>query len=61
MKDWLESTYSWENKQHSYNKLRRMVKEAWEAVPKWELVELLKTMPQRCQDVIDAKGGYTKW
>jgi transposase len=59
MKDWIEEKY--EDKQYPYEQLRKIVKEAWDEIPDERLIELLNTMPQRCQDVITAKGGYTKW
>jgi hypothetical protein len=43
------------------DELRRQVKEAWEAIESQTLEDLLSTMPQRCQDVIDANGMHTKW
>ena len=33
----------------------------WDSITEQHLEELLETMPQRCQDVINARGGYTKW
>jgi transposase len=47
MKDWIETTYGIE-KQFTYDELRKVVKEAWEVVPHYKLMELLETMPQRC-------------
>lgn len=35
--------------------------EEWEAIPVEELQDLVATMPRRIQDVINAKGGHTKW
>lgn len=61
MKDYIKLAYEIEKTFNSYDNLRRVVKEAWEAVPLEKLVERLETMPQRCQDVIDAEGGYTNW
>jgi hypothetical protein len=45
----------------SYDKLRRVAKEAWEAVRADELLTLVREMPARCEAVIDAQGGYTKY
>jgi transposase len=59
MKDWIEENY--EDRQYSYNQLREIVKRAWEVVTPERLLDLLQTMPQRCQDVIDARGMHTKW
>ena len=41
--------------------LRRVVKEAWEAVGADELLALVREMPAKCEAVIDAQGGYTKY
>ena len=45
----------------SHDKLRRVVKEAWEAVGANEVFGLVREMPARCQAVTDAQGGYTKY
>jgi hypothetical protein len=44
----------------SYNQLRAYVKEAWDSIMSDQLLDLLKTMPMRCEDVIAAEGGHTK-
>ena len=49
------------NRNASYDQLRDHVNEAWEAIGAETLSDLIATMPQRCQDVIDADGGPTKW
>ena len=60
MKDWIGIHYP--GKFASYDNLRKQVNEAWEAVVTPELLKgLVETMRQRCQDVIDANGGPTKW
>jgi hypothetical protein len=46
---------------YSHDKLRRVVKETWEAVGADELLALVQEMPARCKAVIDAQGGYTKY
>jgi hypothetical protein len=43
------------------DKLRRVVREAWEAVGADDLLALVRGMPARCQAVIDAQGGYIKY
>lgn len=58
MKDWIEEHYSQEDM--SYDQLRRVVKEAWDAVSEDYLEELILTMPDRCRLVIEANGGYIK-
>jgi hypothetical protein len=59
MKDYLENHYPEED--CSYDQLRAHVKEAWDSISSDQLLDLLKTMPQRCEDVIAAEGGHTKW
>jgi hypothetical protein len=59
MKDYIESHYP--EYHSSHDKLRRVVKEAWEAVGADELLALVREMPARCEAVIDAQGGYTKY
>lgn len=59
LKDWLGQKYPDQN--CSYDELRRRIQEAWDAIGEQELHQLILTMPQRCQDVIDAQGGHTKW
>ena len=58
MKDYIQKNFP---DKMSYDKLRAAVKEAWEAVPEDYLMELLDSMPARCQAVINAKGMYTKF
>ena len=60
MKDWIGLHYL--SKFASYDQLRQQVNEAWNVVVTPELLQdLISTMHQRCQDVIDAEGGHTKW
>ena len=44
-----------------YDELRKVVREAWDAITVEQLNELIDLMYTRCQDVIDAHGGHTKW
>ena len=60
MKDYIEENY-WYDENPSHDRLRRYVREAWDSITEDYLRELLATMPQRCQDVIAAEGGATKW
>ena len=39
-----------------YPKLKAAVKEAWEALAHEDILDLIRSMPQRCQAVIDAEG-----
>lgn len=50
-----------DGKQRSYDKLRDIVKEAWESVTSEDLMNLIRTMPERCQAVLDAEGGPTRF
>ena len=45
----------------SGDKLRRIVKEAWEAAGDDELLSLVREIPARYEAVIAAQGGYTKY
>ena len=58
MKDYIEN--KWEDIQLLYNNLRAAVKEAWEATTERQLLSLIESMQQRCQDVINAEGGYAR-
>ena len=60
MKNWIEEQYGPEAN-FTWDQLREVVTAAWEAVPRWKLLDLLESMPQRCADVIQAGGGHTKW
>ena len=60
MKDWIQEHYPNDN-ELSYNLLREVVRAAWDAVPETFLKDLIESMPARCQAVIDACGGHTKY
>ena len=60
MKDWIQERYP-EDHQLSYDALREVVRAAWEAVPESFLSGLIESMQARCQAVIDAEGGHTKY
>ena len=59
MKDYIKRVYG--DVQLSYDRLREAVREAWDSITEQQLKELLETMRERCQDVINAQGGYAKW
>jgi len=59
MKDYIQKHYP--DVHRSYKRLRSTVNEAWESVTHERIKELIREMPERCQAVIDAKGGYTKY
>ena len=47
--------------QRSRNQVREIVEEAWDAITPDQLYGLLVSMPARCQAVIDADGGPTRY
>ena len=65
----IETVWDWMKKyiqQHfpekmSYNRLREAVKEAWEVITEAELDSLMDEMGDRCQNVIDADGKFTRY
>lgn len=59
MKDYIEKKFG--DVQLSYDRLRAAVQEAWDELPREKLIELVQSMKQRCEDVIAAEGGHTKW
>jgi transposase len=63
MKDWIEAHYLDlpAGKQRTYDQLCEMVREAWDAITEEYINSLLDSITERCQAVIDAKGGYTKY
>ena len=58
MKDWIQDNYP---DKLSYDRLRAAVREAWERVPDTYLNDLIESMGNRCQAVIDAKGMHTRY
>ena len=63
MKDKIEYKYPDLNggKRRSSDQIRAIVKEAWDSVSTQELTNLIESMHDRCQAVIDADGGPTKY
>lgn len=59
MKDYIQEHYP--DVHRSYKRLRTVVQEALESITIERIRELIKTMPESCQDVINADGGPTKW
>ena len=45
----------------NYDQLRAAVLEAWESIDPSRLDRLIEKMGDRCQAVMDAKGGYTRY
>jgi hypothetical protein len=54
MKDYIQEHY--DDALYRYDELRAAIIAAWEAVPTAYLLELLESMPARCQAVVDANG-----
>jgi transposase len=61
LKDYIEIHYPDLDggKQYTYDKLRQIVREAWDSISSELLQSLVDTMHDRCQAVIDADGGHT--
>ena len=59
IKDYIQEKYP--EVHRSYPRLREAVAEAWNAVTDEQVRELIRSMPERCQAVIDAQGGHTKY
>jgi hypothetical protein len=60
MKDYLEEHYP--DPRCTYDELRDRVTEAWRVIACPEqLASLVRTMNERCCDVIAAGGGHTRW
>ena len=52
IKGWIKERYGDIN--HSYDKLRQYVKEAWEAITEEQLNSLIDSMRERCEAVISS-------
>ena len=63
MKDYIEIHYPDlpGGRQRTYDQLRGIVQEAWESVTPNDLANVVATMKDRCQAVIEARGGHTKY
>uniref|UniRef100_A0A093VG25 Transposable element Tc1 transposase n=1 Tax=Talaromyces marneffei PM1 TaxID=1077442 RepID=A0A093VG25_TALMA len=60
MKDWIQEQYP-NDEQLSYDRLREVVRASWDALPEQFLKDLIDSMQARCQAVILAEGGHTKY
>jgi len=60
MKQWIEEEYG-DIHFTNYDRLREAVLAAWRAIPQDWLDDLVKSMRDRCQAVIDAEGYHTKY
>jgi transposase len=58
MKNYLQDNYPEVMK---YDQLRAAIKDAWDKVGRHEFEELIKSMKDRCQAIIDAEGRFTKY
>ena len=58
MKNHIQENYS---EKMSYVRLKQAVIAAWNAVEAWQLDDLMNSMRDRCQVVIDAQGQQTKY
>jgi len=59
MKDYIKRVYG--DAKLSYDQLRKAIREAWDSITVEQLQELINSTQQRCQDVINAQGGYRWW
>jgi transposase len=61
IKDWIQENRPGVHR--NYGRLRQAVIDAWESIPEDMIKELvgMEAMKKRCQAVIDAKGGETKY
>jgi transposase len=59
IKDYVEAKYP--EIHRSYSRLREAVCEAWNTIPEEEVKDLIRSMHDRCQTVIDADGWHTKY
>ena len=60
MKDWIQEQ-SPNDEQLSYDRLREVVRASWDALPEQFLKDLIDSMQARCEAVIAAEGGHTKY
>jgi DDE superfamily endonuclease len=64
MKNWIQEHYwqaYYDAAKVTLEELRRIIWEAWEAVPQAYIESLYNSWWKRCQAVIDARGGPTKY
>lgn len=58
MKDYIQENYP---EKLSYDRLRTAVQEVWEYITPDTLKDLMDSMPERCQAVLDANGKHTEY
>jgi len=63
MKNYIESCYPDlpSGRQRTYDQLREIVQEAWDSITIEVLRDLINSMSAKCQAVIEADGGHTKY
>lgn len=63
MKDWIAANHPDlpAGKQRTHDQLRVIVQEAWETITPEYLQSLVDSMRERCEAVIEAEGGHTKY
>jgi len=59
IKDYIQEYYP--NVYRSYKRLKAVIQEAWESITFERIRELIRTIRERCQAIIDADGWQTKW
>jgi hypothetical protein len=59
MKDYIQEKYP--EIHTKYTQLREAVWEAWNSISEEDIKDLIKTMPARCQAVIDADGWHINY
>ncbi|EPE35500.1 Homeo [Glarea lozoyensis ATCC 20868] len=59
IKDYIQKNYP--EVHSSYPRLRTVVQEAWESITEATIKELIRSMGDRCIEVILADGGHTKY
>jgi hypothetical protein len=59
MKEYIQRHYP--EVHRSYKRLRAAVQEAWESITRATIVDYIRTMGDRCIEVILADGGYTQY
>jgi len=58
MKDYLQDNFP---QNMTYDRLRTVVRKAWSSVGQHEYRDLIESMRERCQAVIEANGLFTKY
>ena len=59
LKDYIQAHYP--DVYRSYPRLKRVVQEAWDSITIETIRDIIRTIGDRCVNVILAEGGYTKY